>query len=276
MGRENGTAGPVLRENGQPKGSDEFVEAFARGLAVIRAFGQSSGTLTISEVAQRADLTRAGARRLLHTLVTLGYAGASGNRFELKARILELGFAYLSSLSLRELAGPAIEAFVRQTGELCAVSVLEGSEIVYVARAELRSPLTRRVGLGERLPAHATSTGHVLLGSLEPAALEALLATAPFERFTRHTRCEAAELRIAIEKARKNGWALASEELELGVCGLAVPVRNESGAIVAAITLSVNLARHGRKELLAVFLPKLIEAARQISYGLGALGEANR
>ena len=118
---------------------------------------------------------------------------------------------------------------------------------------------------------HATSTGHVLLGSLEPAALEALLSQAPFERFTRHTRCEADELRAAVDKARRNGWALAAEELELGVTGLAVPVKDSAGAIVAAVTLSVNSARHSRKELLSSFLPQLLDVADQISRGLGAL-----
>ncbi len=274
MQHEHRTAPPQesgLRDSGLPKGSDEFVEAFARGLAVIKAFGQSQGALTISEVAQRARLTRAGARRLLHTLVTLGYARTNGQRFELMPKVLELGFAYLSSLSLRELARPAIDEFVRRTGELCAVSVLEGNEIVYIARPELRSPLRRSLGIGERLPVHATSTGHVLLGSLEPAALEALLSQAPFERFTRHTRCEADELRAAVDKARRNGWALAAEELELGVTGLAVPVKDSAGAIVAAVTLSVNSARHSRKELLSSFLPQLLEVAGQISRGLGAL-----
>ncbi|MEI2417622.1 IclR family transcriptional regulator C-terminal domain-containing protein [Orrella sp. JC864] len=252
-----------------PKGSDQFVEAFARGLTVIRAFGPGHQSLTLSAVAERTGLTPAGARRLLHTLVTLGYARNDGRHFSLTPAVLELGYAYLASLPLRDLALPILERFVRDTGEICTVSVLDGRDIVYIARAEMPSPLTRRLGVGERLPAHATSSGHVLLAGAGPTVRDAFLAHAPFERLTAHTLVDADSLRQAIGDAAAQGYALASEQLELGICGLAVPIRDERGQVVAALTTSLNLARHELDAVVEKFLESMRQAAGEISRGLG-------
>jgi IclR family pca regulon transcriptional regulator len=257
------TARADLPNKGLPKGSDTFVEAFARGLAVIKAFEGASGPLTLSEVAARADMAPAGARRLLHTLVTLGYARFDNKRFSLTARVLELGSTYLSALSGREEARAIIDNLARETGEVCTLSVLQGTDVVYLVRAELRSPLTRSLGVGERLPTHATSSGHVLLAGLAPDALDAFLDNAPFQRYTPRTRCKRREVLEAAEFARENGWAIASEELELGVCGLAVPVRNLNGETVAALTISVNLARHNESEVRKRLLPRLLSVSRE-------------
>ncbi|GAB1576966.1 IclR family transcriptional regulator C-terminal domain-containing protein [Bordetella petrii] len=257
---------------GLPKGSDQFVEAFARGLAVIRAFGPGHQSLTLSEVAERAGLTPAGARRLLYTLVELGYARLQGRKFSLTPAVLELGFAYLASLPLRELARDAVEAFMRDVGEICTVSVLDGRDVVYVARAEMPSPLSRRLGVGERLPAHATSSGHVLLGAASAADREAYLAGAPFERLTPHTLTQAEPLRNAMALAARQGYALASEQLELGICGLAVPIEDDRGHVVAALTTSLSLARHERNSIIDRFLPRMRQTAAQISRGLGRQG----
>ncbi|MCP1402177.1 IclR family transcriptional regulator C-terminal domain-containing protein [Achromobacter insolitus] len=259
---------PSERTWGLPKGGDQFVEAFARGLAVIRAFGPGHQALTLSEVAQRANLTPAGARRLLYTLVTLGYARTEERRFSLAPAVLELGYAYLSSLSWRDIARHAVEEFMRDTGEICTVSVLDGEDVVYVARAEMPSPLSRRLGVGERLPTHATSSGHVLLAGASVQERELFIAKAPFARHTQHTLVEAAELRQAIEDAAKAGYALASEHLELGICGLAVPIKDERGRVVAALTTSLNLARHERAEIVGKFLQKMRGTAEQISVAL--------
>lgn len=253
---------------GLPKGGDLFVEAFARGLAVIRAFGPGHGELTLSEVAERAGVTPAGARRLLHTLVALGYARVDGRTFSLTPAVLDIGYSYLGSLTLRDIAAPFLELFVREVGEICTVSVLDRADVVYVARAEMRSPLSRRLVAGERLPAHATSSGHVLLGGLPPEELEAYLAQAPFERLTPCTLTEAGPLRQAIRQAREQGYAMASEQLELGVCGLAVPVKDRSGKVVAALTTSLSLARHEPGAVEPLFLPRLMDLARRIGGNL--------
>lgn len=253
---------------GLPKGGDLFVEAFARGLAVIRAFGPGHGELTLSEVAERAGVTPAGARRLLHTLVALGYARVEGRTFSLTPAVLDIGHSYLGSLTLRDIAAPLLDQFVREMGEICTVSVLDRTDVVYVARAEMRSPLSRRLVAGERLPAHATSSGHVLLGQLPQAELEAYLAQAPFERLTPHTLTDAGPLRQAIAQAREQGYAVASEQLELGVCGLAVPVQDRAGHVVAALTTSLSLARHAPDAIQPLFLPGLRDLARRIGGSL--------
>ena len=259
---------PSERTWGLPKGSDQFVEAFARGLAVIRAFGPGHQALTLSEVAERANLTPAGARRLLYTLVTLGYARNDERKFSLAPAVLELGYAYLSSLSWRDIARYAVEEFMRETGEICTVSVMDGADVVYVARAEMPSPLSRRLGVGERLPTHATSSGHVLLAGVSVEEREAFIAKAPFARHTQYTLIEAAPLRQAVDDAARTGYALASEHLELGICGLAVPIKDERGRVVAALTTSLNLARHERDEIVGKFLPQLRDTADQISKAL--------
>jgi len=225
--------------------------------------------MTLSEIAARADITPAGARRLLHTLITLGYATQEGRTFCLTPKVLEIGFAYLTSLPLRDIAHNAVEAFMRETGEIGTVTVLDGNAVVYVARAEMPSPVTRRLGVGERLPAHATSSGIILFSSLAPEVLDRLLDKAPFERMTPHTLVDAEPLRHAIIHAKTCGYALASEHLELGICGLAVPILDEKGATVAAFTTSLRLAKHSRDDIVERFLPRLQQAALQISQTLG-------
>lgn len=255
--------------SGLPKGSDQFVEAFARGLSVIRAFGPRHQSLTLSEVAQRSGLTAAGARRLLHTLITLGYARIEQRKFCLTPAILELGYAYLTSLPLSELARAAVDDYMEKTGEICTVSVLDRHDIVYIARAEMPSPLSRRLGVGERLPAHATSSGQILLSGLDADALGAYLSHAPFERLTQNTIIEARPLKNAILQAGQKGFAIASQQLELGICGLAVPIRDDRNKIVAALTTSLNLARHQENTILPTFLPIMQKTADSISRRLG-------
>jgi IclR family transcriptional regulator, pca regulon regulatory protein len=249
-------------------GSDTFVEAFARGLAVLRAFGSGASALTISEVAARAGVTRAGARRLLHTLLALGYARSDGGRFSLTPRVLELGHAYLSSLSMREVAQPVIERLAAELEEIVALSVLEGGDIVFVARTELRSPLARGIGLGSRLPAFATSMGRVLLADRPAGEVRRLLSPPTLRQYTRFTLCKPDAIARDLVRVRRQGYALVSEELELGVCGLAAPVVDAGGAVIAAVNVSTNLARHSKEEMLSRFLPRLRAAVAEISVGL--------
>ncbi|MBL0143449.1 MAG: helix-turn-helix domain-containing protein [Betaproteobacteria bacterium] len=251
-------------------GSDTFVEAFARGLAVMRAFGSGAPALTISEVAVRAGVTRAGARRLLHTLLALGYARTDGTRFSLTPRVLELGHAYLSSLSMREVAQPVIERLAAQLQEIVGLSVLEGTDIVFVARAELRSPLARGIGLGGRLPAFATSMGRVLLAGMPASDAKKLLSPRSLKPYTSFTLCKPEALARLLARVHKQGYALVSEELELGVCGLAAPIVDAQGRVIAAVNVSTNLARHTKEEMLRRFLPPLLGAVAEISVGLRA------
>jgi IclR family transcriptional regulator, pca regulon regulatory protein len=251
-----------------PAGSDTFVESFAKGLAVIRAFGGGAASHTLSEVAKRTGLTRAAARRFLHTLVTLGYATHVDGIFALTPRVLELGHAYLSSLSLREIAQPVVEAVAHELGAVCSLSVLEKDDVVYVARAERRGPLERGVGLGSRLPAFVASPGRVLLASLEPSDAERVLKGAKREQLTRYTRTSVGEIMRELARVRRQGYALVSEEIELGVCGIAVPVIDAAGRTVAAVSMSSNLARHSEAQMTSRVLPRLRAAVDQISASL--------
>jgi IclR family pca regulon transcriptional regulator len=258
----------MAANEGLPKDSDMFVESFARGLAVIRAFGPKSRSLTISEVAERAGITPASARRLLYTLVTLGYAKIDRRAFSLTPAVLDIGYAYLNSLSLRDVALPYLEQFARECGEICSLSVLDKNDIMYVARADIRSPSAFRLITGERLPAHATSSGHVLLTQLSEKELDTFLSQAPFERLTPYTLVDAEALRTVVSTTRADGYALANQHFELGVCALAVPVHTREGQLVAALTTSLNLAKHPVEEVVPRFLPALQRLAKEISQGL--------
>jgi IclR family transcriptional regulator, pca regulon regulatory protein len=252
-----------------PAGSDTFVEAFAKGLVVITAFN-GERTLTLSEAARRANLPRAGVRRMLHTLVTLGMARQDGDAFTLTPRVLQLGFSYLSSLSLREIAQPVIETLSREADEVVAISVLDGADVVYITRAEVTSVLRRSLTVGSRIPAFCTSMGRVLLAGLSPESSASTLAHSQRRAWTKFTTTDPARLKREIDKVREQGWSLVVEELEIGAFGIAAPIKDSAGSTVAAINLSTNLARHSPKALVKKFLPRLLKAADQISQHLPA------
>lgn len=247
-----------------PKGSDSFVEAFAKGLAVIVALGEGRG-LTISEVAACTGLGRAGARRLLLTLVQLEMATQTGNLFALTPRVLRLGFSYLSSLTLQEIAQAPIDDLAKSVGEPVALSQFDGGEIVYLARAMSARVLSRNLWVGSRLPAYCTSMGRVLLASKTDADLDAYFAATDLQRLTQHTLCDRRRLQRELQLVRTQGWAVVFQELEIGVCGLAAPIRDPSGAVVAAINLSANLSRHTEASYVASCLPPLLKTAAAIS-----------
>jgi len=247
-----------------PRGSDQFVESFAKGLLVIAAFSQERG-LTLTGVAQRTGLPRAGVRRLLHTLVTLGMAHQDGDVFSLSPRVLQLGFAYLSSLSLREVAQPIIETLSREANEVVAISVLDGPNVLYITRAEVTSVLRRGLTIGSRIPAFCTSMGRVLLSGLSPEECRARLMNSDRHAWTRQTVTDVRKLEKEITKVREQGWSIVTDELEVGAFGIAAPIRDKGGRTIAAINLSTNLARHSPAALIKKFLPRLLKAADEIS-----------
>ena len=235
---------------------------------MIRAFSAGHETLSISSAAARAGLTRAGARRLLYTLVELGYAQVSDGMFSLTPRVLELGFSYLSSLTLYGLARPLVERLARETNELCTMSVRDGYSMVYVVRAEIRTPLSRSFGLGSRLPLFATSMGRVMLADLTDAEVEKALSRTKLSQFTRYTKTEVSRIIDEVAKARRQGWCLVKQELELGVCGLSVPVHDADGRAAVALSISMNMARFDEAQTLKEFLPRLRAVAGEIGVAL--------
>ncbi|RAI38310.1 IclR family transcriptional regulator domain-containing protein [Rhodoplanes roseus] len=248
-----------------PAGSDGFVEAFAKGLAVIGAFGPDGGTRSLADLARRTGLPRAGVRRLVLTLVALGLAEARDGRFALTPRVLRLGFAYLSTLGLREVAQPLIETLSREADEVVAVSVLDGDDLVYVARAEVQGVLRRSLTVGSRLPAFCTSMGRVLLSGLPDDEVTARLSRASLPAHTRHTVTDPATLTAVIAEIRRTGWTMVSEELEIGACGMAAAIRDGRGHVVAAVNISTNLARHTQEAFVRTFRARLLATAEEIS-----------
>lgn len=205
------------------------MQSFARGLEVIRSFSATAPQQTLSDVAARTGLTRAGARRILLTLQTLGYVESDGRLFRLTPRILDLGFAYLSSMPIWDLAEPTMEALVDQVHESCSAAVLDGSDIVYVLRVHTHKIMSTNLGVGSRLPAFWTSMGRVLLAGQPDADVVALLPKVPRQRLTPHTLLDDDALLAAVRQARAQGWCLINQELEEGLISVAAPLRNRAG-----------------------------------------------
>jgi IclR family transcriptional regulator, pca regulon regulatory protein len=240
------------------------VQSLERGLAVIRAFDAEHRELTLSEVARATGLTRAAARRFLLTLVRLGYVHAAGGRFSLRPRVLELGFAYLSSLSLPEVAQPHMEQLVAKINESSSISVLDDTDIVYVARVPTRRIMSITLAVGTRLPAYATSMGRVLLAALPEAELEERLARVDLRPLTKRTVTDRDELRRVLAGVRRQGYAVVDQELEEGLRSGAVPIRDASGQVVAALNVSVHASRTSMQALRSDFLRPALEAAEGI------------
>lgn len=218
---------------------DQYVQSLARGLAVIRAFDADHVVMTLSEVATRTALTRATARRFLHTLVTLGYVRTDGKTFALTAKVLQLGHAYLSGLSLPQLAQPHLEELSSKLGESTSEAVLDGTDIVYVARVATRRIMTVAITVGTRFPAYATSMGRVLLAHLPAVELEAYLAEADIKPLTPRTLGTVREILAELETVRTQGWCVLDQELELGLMSVAAPV-HEGSDVVAAVNVSLQ------------------------------------
>jgi IclR family transcriptional regulator, pca regulon regulatory protein len=246
-------------------GESLLVQSLARGLAVIRTFGRGAQRQTLSEVAQRAQLSRATARRFLHTLSELGYAQFDGKHFSLTPRVLDLGYAYLSSTSLWEVAQPHMERVTARLHESCSVSVLEDTDIVYVARVPTERIMTVTLGIGTHLPAFATSMGRVLLAYLSQPQLERFFSTARLERLTERTVTDPKELRTILGEVAQRGWAMVDQELELGVRSVAAPIRDGNGRVIAAMNASGHASRVTLAQMKRQFLPVLIEAVRNVS-----------
>ncbi|WP_157155091.1 IclR family transcriptional regulator C-terminal domain-containing protein [Diaminobutyricimonas sp. LJ205] len=244
--------------------SGEYVQSLARGLAVIRAFTAEQPRMTLSDIARATDLTRATARRFLLTLEELGYVRSDDREYSLTPRVLELGFSFLSSLSLPEIAQPHLEKLSRAVGESTSASVLDGTDVVYVARVAMRRIMTVNITIGTRFPAHATSMGRVLLANLPETSREEFLVGFGTEAFTSHTITAPDALRDELERVREQGWAMVDQELEFGLRSLAAPVRRR-GKVVSAINVSTAAGQTDVADTRDRLLPSLLEAARAIS-----------
>ena len=246
----------------------EFVQSLARGISVVRSFSSDAPRQTLSDVARSTGLTRATARRLLLTLEELGYVRSDGRYFELTARILDIGYSYVASLNLNDIAQPYLESFSEVVRESSSVSVLDDTDIVYIARVPTKRIMTVAIGLGSRFPAFQTSMGRVLLAEMDDNEVLELFDRSDRTQTTEHTVTTPMALLEHLHAIRQQGWALVDQELEIGVRSLAAPLRDAAGTAIAAMNVSTHVGRTGLDELTTEFLPRLLDTASSISRAL--------
>lgn len=243
----------------------DFIQSLGRGLLVIQAFSSENPTLTVSKAAELTALSRPAVRRILLTLESLGYAKSYDGHYALTARVLSLGYAYISSKNIWDIAHPHMKKLVEQTGESTSISVLDGSEIVYVARIPTKRIMTISLDVGSRLPAYATSMGQILLANLSLPELDHYLNQANLTSFTEKTMVNQSDLLERLERIKKDGWVFVEQQLETGLSSLAAPIRDNEGKVVAAINISSNADRFNQKKIKEQFLSLLLQTAEQIS-----------
>jgi IclR family transcriptional regulator, pca regulon regulatory protein len=249
----------------------DYMLSLARGLSVIRAFDGDRTGLSIAEVARRTGMSRAAARRCLHTLGVLGYVAGGGGSYELAPRVLALGYAYLGSAPVARAAQPVLERVAERLHESCSLTVLDGDEIVYVARAATRRILSVGLSVGSRLPAYCTSMGRVLLAYASEAERSVFLGRVKPMPLTPYTLVDRGALRAELERVRAAGYALCDQELEVGLRSLAVPVRRPDQSVVAAMNVGVQATRVECEAMVRDCLPVLRGAADEIGLALGHL-----
>ena len=245
-------------------GDPDFMTSLARGLHVIRAFSGVDRRLTIADVSRATGLTRAVVRRCLYTLRELGYAATDGRTYSLQPRILNLGYAYLSTAPIPVAAQPVLEELSAQIGEATSVAVLDDGAVVYVARAATRRIMAVTLGVGSRLPAYCTALGRVLLAGMPPELVAQELTKFELVAHTRFTVTSRRRIEEILAEVRAEGFAVNDQELEVGLRAIAVPVRNVVGATVAAMNVSAQASRVTRRELLEKSLPLLRAAAERL------------
>ena len=243
----------------------DFVTALARGLAVLLALSDKKRGMSIAQVSQATGIPRAAARRSLHTLSRLGFAAADdGRRFYLRPRVLSFSHAYLSASPLAVLAQPILDRLGETLREACSLAILDGDEIVYLARSASSRIMSPALNVGRRLPAYCTSIGQVLLAHLPPEELDAYLARVRFHRYTEHTLTSAERLLQVLKNVRETGYAFASQQMEARLCTLAVPVRDTGGNFVAGINVILQGRLLPSNDMASQFFRPLHEAAMQL------------
>jgi len=250
--------------------SRDYVQSLARGLAVLAAFDADHPTLGLAGIAARTGLSRAAVRRLVLTLQHLGYVRSLGREYALSPRVLELGFGCLGSLKLTDLAQPLIEQLAQRLHHSCSMAVLDGQSVVYVLRVPVRRVMTVALGVGARLPAYAASMGRVLLAGLPATSLRQWLADCRPVRHTPHTVTDTRRLRRIVADVRVQGHAYVEQELELGLCSIAVPIRDREGRVIAALNASMPYHAGAARHALHEVLPELRSTAAAIERCLPA------
>ncbi|MGK5113709.1 MULTISPECIES: IclR family transcriptional regulator domain-containing protein [unclassified Geodermatophilus] len=264
-------ADETVTAGGRARG-DYFVQSLERGLAVIKAFTADEPELTLSDIARRTGMTRAAARRFVLTLVDLDYVGTADRRFHLRPSVLELGYTYLSVMSVPQVMAPHLTALSDRLNETVSAAVLDGDDIVYVAWVGPRRVRVGGITIGTRLPAYLTSHGRVQLAALPDEELDAHLGRTRLEARTSKTITDPVRLREVLGEVRAHGYALVDQELEEGVTSIAVPVRDSQGTVVASVNVGTHSRRLSPTALRRAALQPLQETARLVERDIGLLG----
>lgn len=252
-----------------PERPPEFVEALAKGLAILESFDAGHPEMTLSDVARRVGLSPAAARRSLITLAELGYVGSHGKRFHLKPRVLALGSAFYFAARVEDLLQPELRNLVARFGDASSIGALDGRDVIYVAHVSVQRARRASAVIGARYPAHATSMGRVLLAGLPEAELDARLAGADLAALTSRTLTDPAALRAELGAVRAQGYATTVDQLDYGITALAVPIRDAEGRTIAALNTSGYTGLVTPEQLIAERLPVLREAASHIAHEIG-------
>lgn len=256
------TEAPEVTTAGDPN----YMTSLERGLAVLQAFSQERRVLTTSQISQRTGIPRAAVRRCLYTLAKLGFVAEEDNRlFSLRPRVLKLGHAYLATTPLAHAAQPVLRHISATLNESCSVAILDGDEILYIARASTSRIMSIDLHIGSRLPAYCTSMGRVLLAEFSAEALDEYLERTKRIQYTQHTIFSRDGLRSTLASVRNNGYALIDQELEIGLRSIAVPIYGSGGSAIAALNVGVQAARITIAEMENRFLPVLREGAQELA-----------
>jgi IclR family pca regulon transcriptional regulator len=242
----------------------DLTEGLGKGLRVIEAFDAEYPRLTATEVAARADISRAAARRYLLSLCHYGYAATDGKHFWLLARVMRLGHSFLSASPLARAVQPVLQRIAVQCGETVTVSTLDGQDVIYITRSA--SPRHVSIGFspGARVPAHLVAPGLAMLSTYAEAALHEWIASHRFTSYTAHTVSDPEQFRLCVQASRTLDYGYCEQQLDLGLAGIAVPLRDRRAECCAAIGITVQLRNHSRDQAVERLLPLLREAAQSI------------
>jgi len=243
----------------------DIIASLGKGLAVIECFGPEAARLSVSQVAELAGLDRAAARRCLLTLQHLGYASYDGKYFALTPRVLRLGAGALAALPLSQMVQPWLDQLSENTGQSCSVSILDNTDIVYIARAAQRRVMSIGLLPGSRLPSHCTSMGRVLLAALKDDEAARLISASDLTPRTQFSRTDPDEILQAVRQARVDGFAIITEEVEVGLTALAVPIRDSRSCVVAALNVGMSSHQATSDDLRQTYLPELLKVQKGLA-----------
>ncbi|WP_213290692.1 IclR family transcriptional regulator C-terminal domain-containing protein [Bradyrhizobium sp. sGM-13] len=246
------------------RGATDFIESLDRGLRVLEIFGGSRQPMTLSDLAKAAELPRATARRILFTLERAGFVACDGKLFRLTPRVLVLASSYLASNHVVSVLQPALDRLSSEAQEISSVAILDGNDVVFVARASPTRIFSSGIDIGYRLPAFCTSVGRVLLSRLADDEVDAALDRMELAPLTPFTVTDRKQLLKTIVADRAQGYSLVHREAEPGFRSVSVPVRRYDGAIIAAINMGAHVDRVSAEEMVEKFLPRLREAAASV------------